>query len=162
MKKIKDIWQNNRVLFVLFIILIICFVAIVTVAMSYFIGSEKSPYGNRLDNKVELPKNFEKEIENTLNSDENIKESNVRVSIRTIYLSINFEGNITLEQAKEKAISSLELINDEILDYYDINYILSKDKTEESEGFTIMGSRNSFGTGVVWNNNTPVVDEEEK
>ncbi len=162
MKKIKEIWRDNKVLFVLFIILIICFAAIVTVALSYFVGTEKSPYGNRLDNKIELPKNFAKDIEKSLNADEIIKKSDVRLAVRTIYITIEFEGKVTLEQAKDKAISCLELITEEQLEYYDINYILTKDKTEESEGFTIMGARNSFGTGVVWNNNQPIVEDEEK
>lgn len=162
MKKIKEVWRNNKVLFVLFIILIICFVAIVTVALSYFVGTEKNPYGNRLDNKVELPKNFETDIEKSLNADESIKESDVRLAIRTIYITISFEANITLEQAKDKAVSCLDFISDEVLEYYDINYILTKEATEESEGFTIMGARNSFGTGVVWNNNKPVVEDEEE
>lgn len=162
MKKIKEIWRDNKVLFVLFIILIICFAAIVTVALSYFVGTEKSPYGNRLDNKIELPKNFAKDIEKSLNADEIVKKSDVRIAVRTIYITIEFEGKVTLEQAKDKAISCLELITEEQLEYYDINYILTKDKTEESEGFTIMGARNSFGTGVVWNNNQPIVEDEEK
>lgn len=162
MKKIKEIWRNNKVLFVLFIILIICFAAIVTVALSYFVGTEKSPYGNRLDNKVKLPKTFEKDIEKSLDADEIIKKSDVRLSVRTIYITIEFENNVTLDQAKDKAISCLEFITEEQLEYYDINYILTKEKTEESEGFTIMGARNSFGTGVVWNNNKPIVEDEEK
>jgi hypothetical protein len=162
MKKIKEVWRNNKVLFVLFIILIICFAAIVTVALSYFVGTEKSPYGNRLDNKVELPKNFEKDIETSLDADETVKKSEVRISIRTIYITIEFEDGITLEAAKEKAVACLELITEEQLEYYDINYILKQNKTEESEGFTIMGARNSFGTGIVWNNNKPIVEEEEE
>ena len=162
MKKIKDIWRNNRVLFVLFIILIICFVAIVTVALTYFVGSEKSPYGNRLDNKVEVPKDFEKNIINTLKEDEFIKEANVRLAIRTIYVTIDFENGISLEDAQDKALASLDLISEELLDYYDFNYILSQAKSEDNAGFTIMGARNSNGTGFVWNNNNiPEEDEVE-
>lgn len=162
MKKIKDIWRNNRVLFVLFIILIICFVAIVTVALTYFVGSEKSPYGNRLDNKVEVPKDFEKNIINALKEDEFIKEANVRLAIRTIYVTIDFENGISLEDAQDKALASLDLISEELLDYYDFNYILSQDESEDNAGFTIMGARNSNGTGFVWNNNNiPEEDEVE-
>lgn len=162
MKKIKEIWRNNRVLFVLFIILIICFVAIVTVALTYFVGSENSPYGNRLDNKVELPKDFEKNMANALKEDEQIKDATVRLAVRTIYVSIDFETTISLEEAEEKAVASLESIDEKILEYYDFNYILSKDAKEEDEGFTIMGARNSYGTGFVWNNNTVVEENEEE
>lgn len=162
MKKIKEIWRNNCVLFVLFIILIICFIAIVTVALTYFVGSEKSPYGNRLDNKVELPKDFEKNMASALNEDEFIKEANVRLAIRTIYVTIDFENDISLEDAQEKALASLDLVDEKLLEYYDFNYILSQDKSEDNAGFTIMGARNSNGTGFVWNNNNiPEEDEEE-
>lgn len=160
MKKIKEIWCNNRVLFVLFIILIVCFAAIVTVALTYFVGTEKSPYGNRLDNKVDLPKDFEKNIVNTLKEDESIKNVDVRLAVRTIYISIEYETNVSLEDAKSSATKSIELIDDNILEYYDLNYILSKDDAEGNNSFTIMGARNSYGTGLVWNNNT--VSEEEK
>lgn len=161
MKKLKEIWRNNRVLFVLFIILIICFIAIVTVALTYFIGAEKSPYGNRLDNKIELPKDFEKNIEKLLEEDESIKKADVRLAIRTIYVNIDFE-NIDIEKAKEKANSSLDLIDEKVLEYYDFNYILTQEAKEENAGFTIMGARNVNGTGFVWNNNTPVEENEEE
>lgn len=162
MKKIKDVWRNNRVLFVLFIILIICFIAIVTVALTYFVGSEKSPYGNRLDNKVELPKDFEKSMEKTLKEDESIKDATVRLAVRTIYISIDFESTISLKEAQEKALASMENIDEKVLEYYDFNYILSQEESEESDGFTIMGARNSYGTGFVWNNNTVVKENEEE
>lgn len=161
MKKIKEIWRNNRVLFVLFIILIICFIAIVTVALTYFVGSEKSPYGNRLDNKVEIPKDFEKNMEDTLKEDEFIKDADVRLAIRTIYVTIEFESSISLEEAQEKALASLDLIDETLLEYYDFNYILSQDESEDNTGFTIMGARNSNGTGFVWNNNNIPEEEEE-
>lgn len=161
MKKIKEIWRNNKVIFVLFIILIICVVAIITVALSYFVGTNNNPYGNRLDNKVELPKDFAKSIEKSLDADEFIKKSDVRLAVRTIYINIEFVGNINLEDAQNKAISSFELISQEILDYYDINFVLNKEASDTDAGFTIMGARNSFGTGVVWNNNRPVEEKKD-
>lgn len=161
MKKLKEIWRNNRVLFVLFIILIICFIAIITVALTYFVGSEKSPYGNRLDNKIELPKDFEKNFEKTLEEDEFIKKADVRLAIRTIYINIEFE-NADIEKAKEKANASLNLIDEKVSNYYDFNYTLNQESKEENAGFTIMGAKNVNGTGFVWNNNTPVEENEEE
>ena len=45
---------------------------------------------------------------------------------------------------------------------YDIDFILTKEKSENDEGFTIMGAKNVNGSGLVWNNNTPIKDEETK
>jgi len=44
-KRIKKLWNENRILFVLFVILIVCFIAICGVVMSYFVGDKKSVYG---------------------------------------------------------------------------------------------------------------------
>ena len=49
MKYLKNAWKNNRVLFVLFVILIICFVIIMGVGIKYFVGNNKSSYGERLE-----------------------------------------------------------------------------------------------------------------
>lgn len=160
MKKLKDIWRNNRILFVLFIILVICFIAIITVALTYFVGSENSPYGNRLDNKVELPNNFEKDMITKLKEDEEIQNANVRLAIRTIYVTIDFVPGVSLEKAQQKAVESLQEVDENIFEYYDFNYILTEETTEDNKGFTIMGARNSYGTGFIWNNNIET-DEKE-
>ena len=52
-------------------------------------------------------------------------------------------------------------MSDELLSDYDINLTLTSKATENSEGFTIMGAKNVAGSGVVWNNNTPVESDEE-
>lgn len=161
MKKIKEIWQNNKIIFVLLIILIVCFIAIISVSLSYFVGSEKSPYGNRLDNMVKISNEQKNNVIDTLKKDSLIKNATFRQSIRTIYISITFNEGINLDGAKEKAVSCLDLFSDEILKYYDVNFILSSDSSKEEEKFNIMGCRNSNGNGVYWNNNTQIVEEEE-
>ena len=162
MKKIKRLWIDNRVLFVLFLILIICFVAIVTVALSYFVGTEKSPYGDRLDKAVKIDDKFKKEVVESLKSDQDIKDASFRLGIRTIYITITFNNNVTLDDAKKKTDPILEKFDEKILKYYDIDFILTKEKSENDEGFTIMGAKNVNGSGLVWNNNTPIKDEETK
>lgn len=160
MKKIKDLWRNNRVLFVLFIILFVCFIAIVSVALSYFVGSKKSPYGNRLENQVKLPNKFESDLIKTLESDSLIKDANVRLSIRTIYITMEFNEDVSLVEAEGKATSTLDTLSEDVKGYYDVNFILSKEKGEKSDAFTIMGSKNVNGSGLIWNNNN-IVEEKE-
>ena len=46
------------------------------------------------------------------------------------------------------------------LEFYDINYTLLQSKTENSEGFTTMGTKNVNGSGLVWVNNTPISDSD--
>lgn len=163
MKKIKKIWKENRVLFVLFIILIVCFVAICSVALSYFVGSDKSEYGDRLNDYVEVSDEVKNGYIDTLKEDELVEEVTFRLSVRTIYITIKFNSNASLVEAQSKALASVDNIGEEVLAYYDINFIIKQDKTEEdpTKGFTLMGSHNISGEGVVWSNNTEIVEEEE-
>jgi len=57
-------------------------------------------------------------------------------------------------------LASLEYFKEDILGFYDIEFLIEAESTKEEEGFQIMGSHNVNGTGgIVWNNNTKV-DEE--
>lgn len=156
----KKIWKENRVLFMLILVLIVCFVAIVSVGVSYFVGSHKSIYGDRLEGKIEIKDEDKETYINALKETKLVDEAAFRLSVRTIYVDLKFNNEATLVEAESIALASLENLSEEILAYYDVNFILTKDATEKDEGFTIMGARNSNGTGISWNNNT-VVEEEE-
>ena len=64
MKKIKDLWNRNRVLIVLVIIVLTCFCIIGVVMVKYFFGGNTSSYGDRLDDIKDYP--FKEEDQNTL------------------------------------------------------------------------------------------------
>ena len=80
----------------------------------------------------------------------------------TIYLKIEFEVKTTLVEAQSKALSSLDYFSEDVLSFYDIEFMIDALATEDTEGFQISGSHNVSGTGgIVWNNNT-IVNNEEK
>ncbi|MCM1053757.1 MAG: hypothetical protein NC483_07280 [Ruminococcus sp.] len=162
MKKLKKIWQENSVLLVLFLILIICLVAITIVVVTYFVGDSSSKYGDRLDNIESYPftEETQKEIVAKIEEDELIKTASIRVSGKIIYINIIFEEKTTLVEAKSKSLTSLDYFSEETLGFYDLEYMIKADSTEDTEGFQIMGSHNISGTGsIVWNNNTTIVEE---
>ena len=90
-----------------------------------------------------------------------INSATFDVKGRVIYVTINFVGDTSLVEAQSKAAASLEQFSENLLSYYDIDFTLISEATENSEGFTIMGAKNVAGSGIVWNNNTPVESEEE-
>lgn len=162
MNKIKELWRKNKILWVLLLILLICFIAIVVVVVTFFFGGSKSVYGDRLNGIDDYPitENFISEYETELESEELVNDAEVKTKGRVVYITIDFLGDTTLVEAQSKAASSLEKFSEKILYYYDIQFTLLSDATENSDGFTIMGARNANGTGVVWNNNTKVESEE--
>jgi len=161
MKKIKDLWNNNRVMFVLATIVIICLVIICCVMINMFVGIHTSSYGDRLDNISDVPLKEEDKvsIENKLKENDVVSNVNIHTQGKIIYIRISFQ-NVSLERAKEIAGTTIENIKEEYQKLYDIHFTLTQTATETSPGFTIMGAKNINRTTIIWNNNTPIETEE--
>ncbi len=157
MKKIKEIWDNNRILFILSFIILACLVTVAIVCVTMFFGGNKSPYGDRLDGMEEHAlKDEDKEgIISKLKESDTVTNVDVRTQGKIIYIRIEF-NNVTLDRAKEIAGTALEVINDDYKSVYDIHYTLISAGTEEVAGFTIMGAKNINRSIIVWNNNNPM------
>ena len=162
MKKLKELWGNNKVLIVLGIILIICLIAIITVTFSFFLGGNKGVYGDRLNgiDKHPVTNNIKSEYKTSLESEKSVTKVSIDTKGKIIYIIINFASDTSLEDAKNLAASSIEKLNEDILSFYDIDFTLKCEKSENSEGFTILGAKNVAGSGLIWSNNTPLESEE--
>lgn len=159
MKKFQKFLQENSVLLVLLLILLVCLGAISTVVVTYFVGDFNSKYGDRLENIEKYPfsEDMQKEIIEKLKAEEKIEEAKIRLSGKIVYITIKFNSGVTLVEAESKALSSLEYFSEDILSFYDLEFMIKADSTEKTDGFQIMGSKNANGTGnIVWNNNTQV------
>ena len=163
MNKIKKLWVENRVLFVLFVIVLICVFIMLGVMLKYFFGSSKSSYGDRLNGikEVEVTDSMKNNFVSQMNEDELINDTTIKTRGRIIYITFTFKDGVSLVEAESKALASLEYFEEKYQDYYDFNYTLKENATEDSEGFLIMGAKNVNGSGLVWNNNTEVVKNEE-
>lgn len=163
MNKLKELWGKNKVLIVLGIILVICLIAILIVTFSFFFGGSKTVYGDRLEGIADYPitENFKSDYISSLESEDLVESVSFDLRGRIIYITINFVDDTSLVEAQGKAALSLAKFSEELLSYYDIMFTLKSSKTENSEGFTILGAKNVAGSGLVWNNNTPFESEEE-
>ena len=164
MKKLKKIWQENSILFVLLFILIACIIAISVVVVTYFVGDSSSKYGDRLEGIEDYP--FEEDTQNEIISkikeNEIVEDVTIRVSGKIIYITITFAPETTLVEGQSIALSSLDYFSEETLSFYDLEYMIKADATEETEGFQIIGAKNVSGTGgIVWNNNTQIDTDED-
>ena len=159
MKKIKEFYNENRVFTILMGVVLICVILILAVMLKYFFfGNSSSPYGERLkdEKKYILSDKEQKSIASALEEDGDIKKSSVRISVRTIYVTIEFNEGVDLNTAKNKAVDALTKFSEKQMGYYDIEFILIEEHTDDNEGFKIMGAKNVNGTNIVWNNNNPV------
>lgn len=158
MKKIKNLWINNKFVIIICVILIICLGAICYVAATYFFGGSDSVYGDRLDDIDDYPFSDSdmEEVISLIEESEEVSSASIRLSGKIIYVSVIYNEEIALEETKVLAATSLEYFDEDLLGYYDLNYTLS------SDNFTLMGYKNSASTSIVWNNNTSYDEEESE
>lgn len=152
----KKLWRENRVLVLLISILIICFIAIVCVALTFFYSKNVSSYGNRLEGIENYPitDKFIDEYENAMYENEGISKVKINVKGRVVYIHLTFKDEVGLEDAKMIANNSLELFEEDILGYYDIDFALKNSE------YIMYGAKNSITDHVSWNNNTEIKEEE--
>ena len=156
MKKLKNLWANNRILLILGIILVVCIIAIIVVFLTYFVGTKKSVYGSRFDNmKTHIKEADQNSYIQALEERSGVEKASIRVTGKTIYVRVAFKDDIKLDDAKKIIDSSLEKFSDDIKETYDINF------TIKNTSFVLMGARNSSGNGLSWNNNTPIENSKE-
>ena len=163
MKKIKDMWNRNRVLIILVIIVLVCFCIMGVVMVKYFFGVNTSSYGDRLDDIQELPFKEEDQTSliNLIKENDIVSDVTINVKGKIIYIRILFNEKATLDSAKGVANKSLEGINEEYQSKYDLEYTIVQEANENVGGFTLMGAKNINRGVLIWNNNTPIKDEEQ-
>ncbi|HIR74143.1 TPA: hypothetical protein IAB95_01420 [Candidatus Ventrenecus avicola] len=162
MKKIKELWNKNRVMFVLTTIVIVCFIIILVVVLQMFFGVSSSPYGDRLDNIQDMPFTDENinAISTKIQESEGVSEVEVHCQGKIIYIRITF-NNVTIDKAKEIATTALEAISEEYQALYDVHFTIVQEESDTVDGFTLMGSKNINRTTVTWNNNTAFTVDED-
>ncbi len=102
-------------------------------------------YGNRLDGKVELDKDIEKQVAKKAEGATDVK---LRVSGRIINITINVGTDVSKEAAKEYAAKTLEAFTTEQKAYYDIQFFLEKEG--EAADFPIMGYKIQNAEKIAW------------
>lgn len=160
MKKIKKLWNDNRVMFVLGIIVFLCVLIIMGVMLKYFFGTSKSSYGDRLDDISNIPfEDVDKEKIKEGFASENLLSISVDVKGKIIYVVAKFNGAVSLTEAQNKAIDVYNAMDEKYKKKYDFNVTVTQDPTE-IDAYTLMGAKNVGSSNFIWSNNTPIEKSE--
>jgi len=162
MKNLKKFFKEHRIFTMLMAIVVVCIVLIITVLINvFYMGNGSNEYGNRLEGieEVKISKSKENDFENNVANNDKIKKVDLRVQGKIIYITMQVETGVKLEEAEGIALKSLDNFSEKELSFYDFNFTLKQDATDNNEGFIISGAKNKNGTGLVWNNNR-VVEED--
>lgn len=161
MKKIKKLWNDNRVMFVLLLIVIVCIFIMLLVMTKYFFGTSSSSYGDRLEDISSLP--FEESEQQKIRSSfasEHLESVSVDVKGKVVYIIAKFDSEVSMADAQSKAVEVYQGIDSKYLKYYDFNVTVVQDAYGDAYGYCMMGAKNVSSENFVWNNNSPIIDGE--
>lgn len=161
----KKYLKENRTLFILMIVAIACIVISVILLLKYFyFGNGGTKYGSRLDGieNVQINDSKKDEIASKIAENELVKSATVTITGKRIDIRIVFEDKPTLVDAEGIALKSLDNFSDDEKAFYDFEFTLKQEATENTDGFLIMGAKNVNGSNLVWNNNNVVKQSEEE
>lgn len=151
MKKIKKFYQNNRIFCILMGISALCLAGILSFFVLYFVNQTKNDsYGNRLNGieTVKITKASIDEISSKMKEEKQVDNVIINVKGKILYITTTLkEGKY--EEAQAIAIKSLNYINEEAKDFYDINFIFDLIDNKESI-FPIMGYKKSDASTISW------------
>lgn len=156
MKKIKQFYKEHRVFTILMAIVIVCVILIATVLIQcFYIGNGTDKYGKRLEGieKYEISESRQSDFENNVANNDKVTKADIILQGRIVYITLQFEQAVSLEEAESIALESLDSFSEEEKKYYDFMFTLKQDMVG-NDGFVISGAKNASGTTLVWNNNT--------
>ena len=159
-KKVRKLKKVKIGYILAFAIIIIVSIMIIKLILP----SSTSKYGNRLDGieKITFGDKEKKAITDKLNENEKVSNATLDVKGKIIYVTYNVVNDCGLDEARAFGNDSLSVISDEVKNFYDMNYIITKTdevgSTEKKEDgtevvnkeFPVMGYKNHKSGGIVW------------
>ena len=145
------------------VIVAICIVIIAFGLIKLFFGNGADKYGDRLNGieTVQISEDKRTSIKSTVEEDPSINNVKISLSGRIVYIELDFNDTLNLEDAKTKSSKVLENFSDEEQKYYDFNFTIRQSATETTDGFNLQGAKNASGTRLAWVNNNIVEEESE-
>lgn len=153
----KKFYKENRVFVILMGIALVCIAIIIALFASYVVkSSTNDKYGTRLNGIEDVRIEDEKigEMEGKILEMTKVSDVKINVHGKIVYFTIDFQNDATIEEVKNAAINCLEFFEEEYLNYYALQFLITKSNLEESDAkFPMIGYRNAGAATITWSNN---------
>lgn len=154
----KKFYKENRVFVILMGVALVCIAIIVAIFAMYIINSSTTDkYGNRLDGIEDVKISSEKigEMEEGVLAMAKVQDVSINVDGKTVKFIIDFDADATIVERQNAAISCLDFFEENYLNFYDLQFMITKSTVEESSSDDIIfGARKSGASTITWSNNT--------
>ena len=105
-------------------------------------------------NNVEIDDKMKTDMESSISEMEGVQDVTINLHGKIVYFDIDLVNEATVDEAKNIAIKCLDFFEEEYLNFYDLQFIITKSKVEDSEDvFPILGYKKASATTITWSNN---------
>lgn len=152
----KELIQNHKRLAIAIGVSLVLLLIILVFFIMLLVGGSSNKYGDRLDGieEVEISNDELDTIAIEMKKKEGVKDASIRIQGKIINVILTFNSDIDSKKAKEIATSTLESFSEEQLDFYNVQYFLTREsKGEDDTPYVVTGNKHPSLDEIGWTNN---------
>lgn len=149
----KPVKRRRKRLKIGYVLASVILLVVIIFGIKMILPGNASKYGDRLDGikKIKFGKEEQEKIVKKIKESDKVTSAKVEVQGKRVDVIFYVNKDTSLDDAKNVANSTLEVISDEVKNFYDIQYMIGKkDKDENDHTFPKMGYKNTKSKGIVW------------
>lgn len=135
------------------LLLIILFI----ICSKMIFSTGKTEYGDRLNNIVKIEKKVLDDAKTAIENEKEVEKASIRTQGKIIYTLITVSKDTKKDRAKEIAKKSLENYSEEIMECYDVEFLITQEPILNDEGvdsaYTIVGTKHPDNDYISWTKN---------
>ena len=155
--KILNIIKRHKGLAIIGGLSLFLFIIIFAIFSRMIFSTGKGEYGDRLKNVVSVSKDVMNKVKDEIKEKDEVKDINVRIQGKIIYITIKFKDDVSKDKAKEIAGGTLSYFDEDVIECYDFEYLLTQDEIKDEEGndisFAVAGGKHPDSENISWTRN---------
>ena len=152
----KKLIQNHKKLAIAIGISLVLLLIIIAFFVMLLVGGSSNKYGNRLDGieEVKISNDEIDTMEIEMKEKDGVNDASIRIQGKIINVILTFNSDIDSKKAEEIATSTLESFSEDQLNFYNIQYFLTRKSTgEDDTPYVVTGNKHPSKEEIGWTNN---------
>ena len=149
--------KKNKTIVIVGIICLVLFILMVFAVYRMFYPSNRSVYGDRLDNAPEIDNAVIEQIKSKIMDSNLVEEVKYETNVAVMKFFISVKDSTKLDDVQKLGDIILDTLSTKVTSFYDIEVYLTN---ENNEQYPSIGYHSKSASSFSWTNNVGEEDEE--
>ena len=149
--------KKNKTIVIVGIICLVLFILMAFAVYRMFYPSNRSVYGDRLDNAPEIDNAVIEQIKSKIMDSNLVEEVKYETNVAVMKFFISVKDSTKLDDAQKLGDIILDTLSTKVTSFYDIEVYLTN---ENNEQYPSIGYHSKSASSFSWTNNVGEEDEE--